>query len=230
MSIYKIMGYGLTGLQLDDRDNIIDPRINTSSILLDWDREEEATVRNYVRSIVKSEDDLEPVLKGMYWSHMDPESTDPFDSVETFGETDLEGSIMLRPVGNTDWTRSGSLLDGLTEASYGNYGEDRIVNLRSGIYPYHVHFMDTETFERVKWDTIADWIRAVNDNSTDWIEYHASEALEKLGWGTIGSEGLKQRIAPMPPEEIIKLATFGNLFTDPKTVFELRPMLATYWR
>jgi hypothetical protein len=92
------------------------------------------------------------------------------------------------------------------------------------------HYMDTETFERVKWDIIGEWIRAVNDNSTEWIEFFASEVCKELGLGDIGSEALKKRIAPMPPKEIIDLAKFGSLFTDPNTVFELRPMLATYVR
>jgi hypothetical protein len=99
MTLYKAMGYGLAGLQCDDDGNLIDPRINTSSILLDWDREDEATVRNYVHSTLENKADLDTVLKGWLWGHVDPDSTDPFDAVENFSDTDLEGALLLRPVG-----------------------------------------------------------------------------------------------------------------------------------
>lgn len=230
MTLYKAMGYGLTGLQLDDRGRVIDDRINTSSILLDGDREDEATVRNYVRHGLDSDENLEAILKGWHWGHMDPESIDPFEAVEDFSETSLEGALLLRPVGFRDWNRHGSLLDTYDEHSHGNVMEqDRLVTLSGGIYPYSNTFMDTETCEQVGWDVIGNWVFARNSGHNT-VEHHASKALELLGWGDIGHEGLNRRIAPMPPKEIIELAAFGKLFTDPKTVFELRPMFATFWR
>lgn len=229
MTLIKAMGYGLRGLK-SNGSKLTDPRINTSSILLDHENEEAATVRNYVRSLMKegqTEDDLENILRGWHWNHIDPDSTDPMSAVQYFYETSLEDTILLRPVGNKDWTRRNDLMDVYVEQATGFEGEDHVEMLR-GIYPYENRFMDIETFEQVKWDTIGEWIRSVNDGQdSSFTELFAEQAAEELGWGPLTSEALKKRIAPMPPKEIIQLAEFGKLFTNPETVYELRPMIVT---
>lgn len=231
MMIHKMMGYGLTDVQLTERGRIDDPRINSSSILLDYEREDEATVRNFVSSTLESDDNLETVLKGWNWGHMDPESTDPFDAVVHAYETSIPNTLILRPVGDCDWHRKGSLLDSYGEQEHNPKEQDNVRSLRGGIYPYANRFMDVTTNEVVDWYAIGDWIRAVNsDDGSARLEMKAFEALTKLGWGDIGHEALKKRIAPMPPEEIIELAEFGKLFTTPETVYELRPLIATFWR
>ena len=231
MTLHKMMGYGLVDVQLNERDKITDPRINASSILLDYEREEEATVRNYVSSTLESDERLEAVLQGWHWGHMDPESTDPFDAVNLLSETSVPNTLILRSVGDRDWHRRGSLLDSYVEQEHNAKEQDHVSFLRGGIHPYSNRFMDVTTHEVVDWYAIGDWVRAVNDNKpSERLEMAAFYALEKLGWGDIGHEALKKRIAPMPPQEIIDLAKFGKLFTTPETVFELRPMIATFWR
>lgn len=233
MALIKAMGYGLRGLK-HENSQITDPRINVSSLLLDYEREEEATVRNFVRSTLKegqTEANLDAALGGWHWEHMDPESTDPMSAVQHFSETSLEDTLLLRPVGSKDWTRRNALMDVYIEQANGHEGKDHVDILRGGIYPYENRFMDTETFTQVKWDIIGEWIRAVNDNQESFItELFAEEASKELGWGSLTSEALKKRIAPMPPKEIIQLAEFGKLFTNPETVYELRPMLVTVRR
>lgn len=233
MALIRAMGYGLRGLKHKDSE-IVDPRVNTSSLLLDYEREDEATVRNFVRSTLKdgqAEANLDAILGGWKWSHIDPESTDPMSAVQYFSETELEDTILLRPVGNKDWTRRNDLMDVYVEQVNGHEGIDHVDILRGGIYPYENRFMDTETFTQVKWDTIGEWVRAVNnDQGSEFIELFAEEAAKDLGWGALTSEALKKRIAPMPPQEIIQLAEFGKLFTNPETVYDLRPMIVTVRR
>lgn len=228
--LYKMMGYGLTDIQTDDRGRITDPRINPASILLDYDREEEATVRNYVASTLDDKESLERVLGGWSYGHLDPESTDPFECVDHLNETGLEGTLIMRPVGYTDWSRRGNLLDSYIDHANG-YSGDHLEMLSGGIHPYANNFMDTSTFQKLDWYTIGDWIRAVNGKKeTNELERIAYKTATDLGFGDIGHEALLKRIAPMPPESIINLAEFGQLFTTPDVVFSLRPMIVTFGR
>jgi len=233
MGLIKAMGYGLRGLELNKSSEIVDSRINTESLLLDYDREDDATVRNFVRSTLKqgqSESDLDAILKGWHWGHVDPESTDPFEAVQHFPESPVEDTLILRPVGEEGWTRRNSLMDVYIDQANGHEGEDHVSLLRGGIYPYENRFMDTETFTQVNWDIIGEWIRSVNNDDSSFTEMFAQEAAKELGWGNLTNEDLKKRIVPMPPPEIIQLAEFGKLFTNPETVYELRPMIVTVRR
>lgn len=233
MGLIRAMGYGLQGLE-HKGSRIVDPRINTSSVLLDHEREEEATVRHFVRSTLKeglTEADLESALSGWKWGHIDPDSTDPMSATQYFYETSLEDTLLLRPVGNDSWTRRNDLMDVYIEQANGHEAEDHVDLLRGGMYPYENLFMDVETFEQVDWNIIGEWVRCVNSGAESFLtEMFAEEASKDLGWGALTSEALQKRIAPMPPKEIIQLAEFGKLFTNPETVYELRPMLVTVRR
>lgn len=230
-SVRKMMGYGLVDVALDDREKIIDPRINTSSILLDWDREHEATVREFVRSTLDDESSLDRVLSGWHYSHLNPDATTPFDCVQHLSDTDIPQTLMLRPVDDSDWYRSNNLLDAIEEGHVHGRMYDRVETLRGGIYPYGNRYVDLETFEPVKWDHIGDWVRAINTPEPDQrkVESAASDAARYLGLDHLDAAGLLARIVPCPPESVIELAAFGELFTKPEYVYQLRPMLATWW-
>lgn len=231
-SLHKMLGYGLTDVVLDDKDKIADPRVNAESLLLDWDREHEATVREFVRSTLSEGKDLDLVLSGWNYGHMNPESTAPFDCVQLMSETTIPQTLVLRPIEYDDWYRRNSIIDSIEEAHDRGRSEDRVSLLSGGIYPFGNSYVDLQTFEKVDWYAIGDWVRAVNtpDTSIDRLMTTSSYAAEKLGIEDLGPDALRERIVPCPPEAILNLAAFGELFTKPEYVYQLRPMLVTWWK
>lgn len=230
-SMHKMLGYGVTGLEVDDRGRIADPRVNTDSILLDGEREGEATVLAYVSHIVGPGGDVERALRGWQWETVNPNSLDPFEAVEDFHETGLRGTLLLRPVGYSDLCRRNDLIDGVQERlAHPGPRADRLDVLGEGFYPYGNLYMDALTGVQLRWDDIADWVRAKNGWQGMDPDREALLLCRHHWWEPMTSDALRERVVPMPPSEIFDLARFGELFADESLLLALRPMLATFWR
>lgn len=236
--VHKQMGYGLTDIEYEG-ERITDPRINPESkFFSDY---YDVKVEDYVawlkeRLKAKEEDPLHYlntdafVIRDLVESAglRKPDFHDCFAYDPEFGKANV---FVLTPLGMLGWRRYDDPIDYATET----YDENRVPYPQAnradifnrGLFPWSDSWMDAETGERLKGDDISLWIRSA------WLEdEEKQETLRGILAKKMGYENrtvAEGRIVPYVPEEIRDLAEYGELFTDPKYVFQLRPMLYTLW-
>lgn len=229
--VNKRLGYGLVDVAYGDRDDdMLDPRINKDSPLLDWSTRKDATFASYVEFL--KADPEKPSER--YFIEKLAKDTDPYDCV-FLGNVDygLEHVLCVTPVWlHHDWHRTDDTIDWVTESYlFDSNPEDRVDVFPHGIFPFSGTYMDARTGELIKGWAIMDWIRLwTNLKEKDKALLRGSEDLDLFAdsFGMTHAEA-ERYVVPNVPEEVRNLCRFGELFTDETTVLELRPMMCTYW-
>lgn len=231
----RFLGYGLTDVLTDDRGDLADPRINPASILLDLDADRADTLAGYTAYLEQLGEDHDHGLDlGALRDHRHPRRH-LGDCISWHSEYGIPSVLVLQPFGCPDWARSDDMLD-ILSATYrradGQTGEiarvepidsgpeDSALVLPHGIYPWSASYMDTRTGERVP-DRIMPWIRARSAGEHDDLLAQAA--------GFFSHADADQHLAPDVPPDIRALADYGELFADPDTWRELRPILYSRW-
>ena len=230
MRIKVVMGYGLTDIQVDDENNIIDPRINQCGYLgSDSDEQED----NYTIEGFKAQADIEEV----YAKFCVQDCTDQlYRLIEYDAEFGLPNVLCIIPPGHLyRWARSDDDIDyylasnQILPTEIDNPCISWVRELKHPIYPF-VSYIDTRT--------------AV-DNECTSVEYAAVNIIrdliaadinvevparyfEKLNFSGTNQEFLNTFI-PQIPEAVRELAKYTKIFTDDKYINDLRPIIYSYW-
>jgi len=238
--IQKQLGYGLLDLKTKDGWKIDDPRINNDSILLDEDKmyDKYDTVENALADY-KEYLKVNPARGGMDSAKtIDKFPTQLFDRLVTHrpegGKKDV---LIITPLSSLDaykWYRSDDMID-YTEASLLKHPTKPIVKVfNNGFYPFIGNYIDKRTGESLKSFYIQSWIRALNSTGHPKKKEFSEKEINFLSDAAFdaGFDNYKDAvefIIPAPQDDVASISRWGELFTDDKYLYDLKPILYTYW-
>jgi len=251
--IKKVLGYGLTDLKVDADNRIIDPRINPKSRLFSYEKSEVKETEKYLK-FLNERKELEPDNFGIVMEIMALEQVisdkksfyySPRSCVTHEDEGGLPEVLVITPFGSlSEWTRSDDNLDYYQDFSRrgDNFSEPLVELIDMNLYPYDAYYLNANTGEKVNIDYVNVWRRLKDKHAEDKalrltdpnIEIKnevTDEAIlalaQKMGFSD--PEDLGKNLAQQIPESLTYLNEWGKLFTDPKYLLDLRPMIYTYW-
>lgn len=208
--VNKMAGWALSGLLTDPDGTVVDPRVNLGSPLLT------GTARL---------SDFQATLSGVdAVTHADPKLADdePVRSVVLDREV-----LVVRPVWLPAWRRVGDHLDHAGELGT-TQGGARLEYLPSAMWPYSNLFMDSFTGAELG-DGVEAFVRATRSDTLNELGDAARDDLARATTGFGSFAEACRRVVPGVPSAVRALAAWGQLFTDPDVVHQLRPALYTWW-
>jgi hypothetical protein len=237
-----VMGWGLDDVEHDGAHSLIDPRINADSPLINHDSK--VTTEDYRAFLAKRGSSIER-------SYLDPDTwgkaektalPSPDDCVIWESEYGEPNVLCIIPVWMySDWRRRDNSIDyELATHVWNTNPINKVWTLDYGLFPYSASYMDKRVGERIKSD-IMTWIRLMGGGKNG--KWRVKKPIRKV-WDEGGKQTMDECAAlggfadhadavencrPYVPDEIKNLCEFGNLFTVPGIVNELRPMIYQYW-
>lgn len=220
--INKVLGYGLTNVQTQD-DEIIDPRFSKKSILND-DEDSYYSINNYITWLEQKkneENKFEICLE--------------IKSLEDFKDSDLDrcfvhGTEYMNPkvfccipaCCYSQWSRHDDMIDYI-EAN--RTAKNKVKKINSPLYPW-LSYWDNRDGREIK-QYAFEFLRNVNYFKKNKRPYDGNELAQLMGFEDM--ETCIRHMRPMVPETVQLQLEYANIFTDPKIVYQLEPILYTYW-
>lgn len=219
--IHKIMGYGLTDVKSIEFQ-ITDPRFNPKSLVID--KELNLTVKDYYKFLKNKDKNYEVLLeKSNVRQHCKKKS----DLSRCFIYDGEMGSpnvfVIVPPYELQEWTRYDDAIDYTEHVSLSISADPIWRVLDNGIYPYLGHF-NRDTGKKIdSWET--QYLRGLLRTSEQYPR-NLDEECRRLGLKNCDDI---DRIGPIIPPPVRFLAEFAEIFTDPQTINELKPIFYIYW-
>lgn len=241
--IHKVLGYGLTDLQLnDDRLNLdcFSKHYKNAHYFSD-EFDEKYSFENF-KSFINDKYEQEKNLsftegKKLSLSFLKRDIEENklgyFGSYNIFlglfQEFHKKNLLLVTVPWYKDWYRYDNIIDYVEQSEVYGEPKDIILPLNDAIYP-HISYTNLKTGEKFEDFSI---IRAFNE-----IKFNKKiKEKDKPGFydrlaKKVGFENYLDyynNVKPETPDDIKLLCEFYNIFKDPKTVDTLRPILYTYW-
>ena len=222
MAQFTMVGYGLSDLVEND------PRVNWKSILLDYDREGEVTIDNYLRFVNGDEQiGLEAFVER--WKEERPHIRvdELFDCVRFGGQNfGLPNVICIRPVAFKDWVRMDDIISDSYENVLGRAESNTVDILNRQPWPFVGEWTDLRTGNDVRNMDAFEWTTL----NIEWPRQKKARNMSKLNQaacniGFSSHEDAVKNLVPKVPHQIRQIVKFGDLFTSGNVVNQLSPML-----
>lgn len=227
--IHKVIGYGLTDVKTRGY-KIADGRINRKSMLLS-DEESRFDALDYFEWVKKkneirkdNEDYVSLNLDGMWLSPA--EAQQEYSKVRNYhlchwgSEYMMKNVLCLIPLSeHKNWFRFDDIMDYIESD-----GENQVKILKNGIYPYE-GLMDARNGQLLKSSELNMW-RFMHRNKGDYT-LELDIISQQLGFADYAEANAN--IVPNVPAPIRDLVEYSRLFTNPDTIYQLRPMIYEYW-
>jgi hypothetical protein len=242
-----MMGYGLTDLQCDKDGEIIDPRVNPRGWLGKSadDQEEHFTVDRFYRycsDLIEPNNKLDAKDRNHDLTELSllMHNHQPFqlwDCIKHDSEFGLPNVLcIIPPECIKSWVRKDTSLDYYMSAMnlFPAQGLPWVKEYEHNFYPYN-GYIDTATDSRIV-NPKAQMANIVYRNTSSegiWSSQNI-ECRGKLsdGWAILDcdtTDEVKQRYVRYMPMSIRTLALYTKLFNDPKTVYQLKPIIYSFW-
>jgi hypothetical protein len=210
--IHKVLGYGLVDFKFENW-KFVDERFNDIQPFIYDENPESWNISNYIKWLKKF-DTFDAKFESISLKE-EPSTENLADCFVHKGEYgDPNIFVIMPPVFRKQWRRYDDIID--------YYGETQCVNwhkvLYDGIQPYTGNFIDNRSGKEVV-DGIA-YFTFRNKKFKD-------ELAKKLGFKD--SRECDKYLTPKIPECVKYLCEYCNLFKDKSTVWQLKPMIYTYW-
>lgn len=221
--VHKELGYGLTDVMTNEAGDIIDPRFTGSFHTEGFD---DLTLQDYLDFLKKCQDDGDARAA---WAkpYEKPKNWRPYKSFTHEAEFGLANVFLVTPVEEVEkWKRYDDMLDWVEEARMDKHHDGSpnwVKEIHYPLYPYDT-WMDSATGEGIR-DAHSDKqvVRfLLKDNQSQLTTFLNARGFPSL-------EEYEKRVVPNVPDSIRYLCRWADIFVDPKTVLELRPLLYVYW-
>lgn len=238
--IHKVIGYGLTDVVPSKEKGVYrpdDPRLNPHSILFDQEGEwSKGAYVDFLNKKAEADDGWGEYKLQAHTASDELKHWTPDQSFVYQGEYGLPNVLLVTvPVMHSAWFRYADAID-YEESLMRPAGEP--VNywkpIKNGIYPYARFYMDSRTGntlmgiepERFVY-TLETLKRKLSEEARAKFLFLRDEMAHKMGF--VDAEEAERLMAPIVPDEIKNLCEFGKLFTEPKYMSQLRPILYVFW-
>ncbi len=219
--ITKVLGYALTDVEIKN-NQLADERIN-------FDQTKDDRSLDSFLKFCNSQDDIIDFERQIFKGCL---ITGNIDDCVTFNLEDSENNILMftpHTSFNT-WIRHDDIIDYMEAVNNGEMC-NQYINLPFGIFPWISSFQDING------------LRFTNDNIPKAKivheiirNYYSKERnIRQLNILISHLERYKtideaiSNIFPIIPKEVIYLCKFLNIFKEESTIYQLRPILYTYW-
>jgi len=154
------------------------------------------------------------------------------DSLIYEPEYGIDNIFLIIPPGYNDWQRYDNIID------YVEFENVRINNsykiLNQGIFPYN-GFHQNQYGEKLNSNCSCEWWRYYNSildgdikqENISGINLILDQLSKKMGFQNF--HDCKNNIRPLVPDIIKLFCEWCNIFVDPMTINQLRPIMYTYW-
>ena len=231
--IHKALGYGITGLQVED-GRLTDTRINLKSPGLSWDEEDTGkwSHQSWLRYLEErnSEDTGMLVSLARNFVHRNPHDiTSLSRNVIYSNEGGDPGTLLIIPPGLfTQNYRFNSQIDRYESVfRLGQSMKPTVDILPSGIAPWNgwMHAGSLNKLDGTCHDLL-DWI--LTEAPPEQVD-RGYKALAKYLELDVSPAEMRMLIMPEIPDSIRIFAEWMSLFKTPDALLSLRPMVYTYW-
>lgn len=249
--IHKVLGYGLTDVQYDtDNWEMIDPRFNKKGYMCLGCEDQEEKFTNegfdeYLAEEVKKEDQLAEkdkyhmrdlsVLKHLREQELKDEKhvrysdKDIFNKViynPEFGSSEV---VVFQPVvfGN-DWQRYDDIIDYYDPANHPVHGgpENGVILIDRAIYPFE-WLWDVRTIPPTSLTSVEYNLYNMTRSGTEHAPNIAQNLAETMNFESV--EEMNDKIRAIIPDELIVLLKYLKIFEKDEYIYDLKPMLYSYW-
>lgn len=230
--VHKCIGYGLTDVKTDKKDQLIDDRFDPLGYLYADFEDREATWTpegwvTYYKNHVEC-----PWQTGFYKEkHYQGWDFDEIVIHET--EYGLPNVLLLMPpLEHKSWRRYDDIIDYTEESARPRGQVNRFEVLNAGIWPHTARYTDLRTNKPADrlahdfWFSVRSAIQASRRRRPVHME-NARNYAERMGFASVAEA--EYFLAPEVPEEIQLMCKFLCLFSDEDTIYQLRPMIYVYW-
>ena len=234
--IRKMMGYALTDLKTK-KGQIEDDRINMGSMLFTRRANVESENSKYLDFLVsKSGEKDNPFLEQLAMKQV-IESKDYVDLRKGLHYRDdeegyaMKNVLVLMPVfgwKTGGWFRYDDPMDYVEAGLRKNPMKSTLTLLESGPFPYNDSYMNSRTGARLDGGYVNDWREGRRKSHPSELDSKLTDFfLKELGFGS--DDEAQKFIAPAVPKDVKAFVEFTEIFNEPETVNQLRPVLYSYW-
>ncbi len=232
----KILGYGLVDVKHKDH-RIADDRFNTDGIgLSDFDEKHENwNLQNYVAWLKEKQPEAFEILEvevALNLCVTEWEKKERFSKHFIYdGEYGLPNVFCIADVRCRDVIRHADIIDWVEETYFPREQQYvRVQLLPDNISPYSGVWWDTRTGRVLPYSegqTITRLLLTARQKNNQDAIARLQRLMSEIGFESL--EEFEQFAAPKVPDEVINQIEYAKLFNDPKTIYQLKPMLYTYW-
>jgi hypothetical protein len=239
LRIRKLLGYALTDVKTKNGD-LADPRINPEGILGEGKDAEDWTEEGYFQFAKRKFGYESGEFAKADYCHLIGETIDGYDAFMLLGETEPPHSrkplsfynavtyngeygrkniLLVTPITHPEWQRYDDVIDYYNEPKVGA----RYREIRGGLYPYNGFYINRFTKEHVKHAPSiyrALWSGKLKDEEENVLMKFA---------GFENVKEFKKTIVPDIPDCIRLTCEYTNLFVNLDVVYDLKPILYTFW-
>ncbi|MEI8269796.1 MAG: hypothetical protein WCG45_00340 [bacterium] len=217
--VHKVLGWGLTDVKTKS-ERIVDSRFNKEGYLF----EDYEMSFNELELIEKLKEAKENTNLDLSYARKALEEKKSF--IYKIVHHNLGKSICFTALWNEDFHRCDNPIDYHEECAFAdkskNYSlKDKVLLLNSGIYPF-LSYMDSRTGKKLE-DFAFHAKRLINAG-----QQVDEETLAVLGFKD--TEECKQFLHPVIPDSLVVSLKYLKIFNEDNTIFQLRPMIFTFWR
>ena len=229
--IHKKIGYGLIDVQADD-ESINDDRFNlkTGYFGLDMEkRENKYTFKGFIKYLQKQHD-IEKNSDGFSMltfelSSFKMNKFSSFRDILTYESEYASPNVILFQPPIKDWTRWDEIIDYMEHDGEDTGPLTRV--FKRPIYPYEM-WINSDTGEtqfehKGKKYHYLHVRQAINFG----FDTYDDAAIKSMGFESMEEANLK--VVPGIPEVVAHLCKYLKVFKDDKTIYQLKPLVYTYW-
>lgn len=236
--VHKVLGYGLTNVgkgtfkKKGEKYQINDTRFSEQSIINgDYeDREDKYSNQGFLEFLEKKP--KEKTMIDIHWLKESMKKKESTHSVQDCfvhqAEYGLPNVVVIVPYMEIEqWTRYDSMMDYCQECYIGKKKGcvNRVDIIDEALYPWLGH-IDGRTGRDIK-DSLSFAVRRVINSKAPYETEPMDQLSKTLGFDSF--DDLMKNMKPMVPEVVQWQCEYGNVFTDPNVVYQLQPMIYTYW-
>jgi hypothetical protein len=239
--IHKVLGYGLERVKRGAGGEWNDLRINSKSKLFKYGKSDKTQpFYDFLDAKAQNGDHdakMELILLKNAEAHEQKKSYPhipiPHETLSYQVESSRVSPLVITPLLHVnEWKRSDDSIDYyqnfVTNPKTGM--RDTVKLIHAGIYPYEGRYIDSRDGHlidheyKMVWQFLSEDKNSVEESKRAEVR---SETAIKMGFAS--SEEVDLYMKPSVPQSIINLAECYELFTNPLTVYQLEPMIYTWW-
>jgi len=239
--IKKMLGYGLLDVQCKENGKITDPRFNEDSVLFaDYTETDRFNREHYLAYCKKHNNGFEfDLMLELDWLKTKGNHWDWYDSFRHDSEYGLPKVLCIRPASCPDWYQYDNTIDyyqaHIESRKSRKYMNCTAEEIEGGIYPFIADYHDKRDGRTVDSSAACAFLRLINTNR-DLMKRRGKKKRKPLDatplarlCGFKNTDEALENMYAKPPDTIVNLCRFGEIFKDEATIRELVPMLYTYW-